>query len=389
MTVDPMTVDPAPASRLPVGVRARIVPDVNGLALHVLEAGWDGNERPTVLLLHGFPEIAYSWRKVMVPLADAGYHVIAPDQRGYGRTSPTPVRYEDDPAPFGILNLVRDMVALTSALGIQSVAGVVGHDYGASVAAACALVRPDLFQSLAIMSAPFLGPPSWPLPPPRTADPINASLAALNPPRKHYQAYFAMREANDDMWRCSQGVHAFMRAYFHFKSGDWPGNKPLELASWAAEDLALMPNYYIMPLALGMAETVAPEMPSKAEIADCDWLSEAELSVYSAEYERTGFGGGLQWYRGRMNGSLAHNLSLFSGRTIDCPAFFLAGDRDWGARQVPGGLERMRRTAFRRMDEPVFVEGAGHWVQQERPEATTAHLLELLHRASSSKRPTR
>ncbi|WP_163591208.1 alpha/beta fold hydrolase, partial [Klebsiella pneumoniae] len=88
---------------------------------------------------------AYSWRRVMVPLAEAGFHVVAPDQRGYGRTSPAPVGYSDDLAPFGILNLVRDMVALASALDIPAFAGVVGHDYGASVAAACALVRPDLF----------------------------------------------------------------------------------------------------------------------------------------------------------------------------------------------------------------------------------------------------
>ncbi|WP_163314101.1 alpha/beta fold hydrolase, partial [Enterobacter hormaechei] len=83
----------------------------------------------------------------------------------YGRTSPAPVGYSDDLAPFGILNLVRDMVALASALDIPAFAGVVGHDYGASVAAACALVRPDLFRSLVIMSAPFLGAPAWPLPP--------------------------------------------------------------------------------------------------------------------------------------------------------------------------------------------------------------------------------
>ncbi len=84
-------------------IRARIVPDVNGLSFHILEAGWSGSERPTVLLLHGFPEIAYSWRKVMGLLVEAGYHVIAPDQRGYGRTSPTPIPFDDDLAPFGSL----------------------------------------------------------------------------------------------------------------------------------------------------------------------------------------------------------------------------------------------------------------------------------------------
>lgn len=369
---------PAPSSVLPSGIRARIVPDVNGIAFHILEAGWSGSERPTLLLLHGFPEIAYSWRNVLGLFAEAGYHVIAPDQRGYGRTSPTPIPFEGDLAPFEILNLVRDMVALTAALNIQSVSCVVGHDYGAAVAAACALVRPDLFGSLVIMSAPFTGAPSWPLPPPRSNDPVNDALGALNPPRKHYHSYFATAGANEDMWHCSQGVHGFLRAYFHFKSGDWPGNRPFALKSWVAEELAQMPNYYIMPRQLGMAETVAPHMPSATDIAACNWLTERELEFYSEEYRRTGFQGGLQWYRGRMNGSLAHNLALFAGKTIDCPALFIAGDRDWGTQQIPGGLERMRTAVFTRMQEPHFIAGAGHWVQQEQPEATAARIIEFL-----------
>jgi len=369
---------PAPSSVLPSGIRARIVPDVNGISFHILEAGWSGSERPTLLLLHGFPEIAYSWRKVMGLFAEAGYHVIAPDQRGYGRTSPTPVPFEDDLAPFEILNLVRDMVALTAALDIKSVSCVVGHDYGAGAAAACALVRPDLFGSLVIMSAPFTGAPSWPLPPPRSNDPVNDALATLNPPRKHYHAYFATPGANEDMWHCPQGVHGFLRAYFHFKSGDWPGNRPFALKSWVAEQLAQMPDYYIMPRQLGMAETVSPHMPSAADITACKWLTERELEFYSEEYRRTGFQGGLQWYRGRMNGSLAHNLALFAGKTIDCPALFIAGDRDWGAQQIPGGLERMRAAVFTHMQEPHFIVGAGHWVQQEQPEATAARIVEFL-----------
>jgi pimeloyl-ACP methyl ester carboxylesterase len=371
-------ISPAPSSVLPSGIRARIVPDVNGLSFHLLEAGWTGGGRPVVLLLHGFPEVGYSWRKVMAALADAGYHVIAPDQRGYGRTSPTPIPFDGDLAPFGLLNLVRDMVALTAALDVKSVTCVVGHDFGAATAAGCALVRPDLFRSLIIMSAPFMGAPSWPLPPARTSDPVNDALGTLDPPRKHYHAYFATPEANENMWHGPQGVHAFLRAYFHFKSGDWPGNRPFVLKSWSAEELARMPNYYVMPRDLGMAETVAPEMPSAADIAACAWLTEPELQYYSEEYGRTGFQGGLQWYRGRMNGSLAHNLALFAGRTIDCPALFIAGDRDWGAQQIPDGLERMRTAVFTRMGEPQFIAGAGHWVQQERPEATTAQIVEFL-----------
>jgi pimeloyl-ACP methyl ester carboxylesterase len=377
---------PLPSASLPAGVKARFVEAVNGIDMHFLEAGTPGPNRSTILLLHGFPEIAYSWRKVMPVLAEAGYHVVAPDQRGYGRTAEKPIPFEDDLSPFRILNLVRDAVALLSLLGITSVAAVVGHDFGASIAAACALVRPDLFRSLVIMSAPFPGPPTWPLPRPPENDPIHAALAALEPPRKHYHAYFATREANTDMWHCKQGVHDFLRAYFHFKSGDWPGNNPSELSAWTAEQLARMPHYYIMPLSLGMAEAVAPEAPSPEIISSSQWLTEAELRVYSEDYRRTGFQGGLQWYRGRMNGNLAQDLSLFSGRTIDCPALFIAGERDWGAYQIVGGLQRMRDTVFTQMAPPCFVEGAGHWVQQERPDIICAKLLDFFKSAETPSR---
>jgi len=148
------------AEVLPPGVRARFAEEVNGLRVHLLEAGQPG--RPLVLLQHGFPELAYSWRRVMAPLADAGFHVVAPDLRGYGRTTGWDDAYDRDLAPFGILNLVRDAVSLASALGHRQVAMVVGHDFGASAAAACALVRPDLFRSVVLMSAPFAGPPELP-----------------------------------------------------------------------------------------------------------------------------------------------------------------------------------------------------------------------------------
>ena len=371
-------IDPAPISVLPKGVRARMVEGVNGLTMHVLEAGYEQPGRPVILLLHGFPELAYSWRHIMGPLAQAGFHVVAPDQRGYGRTCRAPVSYDDDLAPFRILNLVRDMVALTAILGLRSVPCVVGHDYGASIAAACALVRPDLFRSLVIMSSPFAGPSSWPLAAPPTADAIHRDLAALEPPRKHYHAYFATRAANEDMWGTQHSVHDFLRAYFHVKSGDWTGNRPHALRSWSASELAKMPNYYVMPLALGMRESVAPEMPNATTIAARHWLPEHELSFYSAEYARTGFQGGLQWYRGRMNGALTEDLALFSGRKIDRPTLFIAGDKDWGAHQVPGGLERMRETAFTDMIAPCFIEGAGHWVQQEQPQAVCAKLIEFV-----------
>ena len=149
-------------STLPAGVRSRVVKNVNGLAIHVLEAGFETNGRPLILLLHGFPELAYSWRKIMGPLAAAGYHVVAPDQRGYGRTTGWDGAYDGDLDSFRLPNLVRDALGLVSALGYRSVAAVVGHDFGSPVAAYCALIRPDVFRSVALMSAPFGGPPQLP-----------------------------------------------------------------------------------------------------------------------------------------------------------------------------------------------------------------------------------
>jgi pimeloyl-ACP methyl ester carboxylesterase len=372
---------------LPAGIRSRFVDDVNGLRIHILEAGFAERDRPCVLLLHGFPELAWSWRKVIGPLAAAGFHVVAPDLRGYGRTTGWSADYdsEGDLRSFRLLNAVRDALGLVSALGHRTVASVVGHDFGSPVAAWCALVRPDVFRSVALMSAPFAGPPAVPFdtagnmrPKPASGPGIHDALAKLARPRKHYQWYYSTRPANGDMWQCRQGVHAFLRAYYHHKSADWQQNRPFRLKGWTGEELAKMPTYYIMDLDETMAETVAHEMPSQADIAACRWLPESELAVYSAEYERTGFQGGLQWYR-RGTGELdTAELQLFSGRTIDVPAMFIAGSSDWGIYQRPGAIERMQASACTRMLGCELLDGAGHWVQQEQAEKVSALLVQFL-----------
>jgi len=129
-----------------------------------------------------------------------------------------------------------------------------------------------------------------------------------------------------------------------------------------------------------MAETVATEMPSTAQIAACRWLPESELAVYSAEYERNGFQGGLQWYRSRTEGRYESELQLFSGRTIDVPSMFIAGKSDWGTYQRPGNFERMQESACTRMLGCHLIDGAGHWVQQEQPERVSALMIEFLQR---------
>jgi len=378
---------PWESSVLPAGTRSRFVHDINGLDVHLLEAGFEDRRRPCVVLLHGFPELAYSWRRVMGPLAAAGFHVVAPDQRGYGRTTGWDPDYDGDLRSFRLLNVARDALGLVSALGHREVAAVVGHDFGAPVAAWCALVRPDVFRSVVLMSAPFPGSPALPFDtanapsaPRQTASgtDIHEALARLERPRKHYQWYYSTRVANADMHGCPQGVHAFLRAYYHHKSADWPGNKPFRLASWTAAELAKMPTYYIMDLDKDMAATVAPEMPSPEAITACRWLPDRDLAVYSGEYVRTGFQGGLQWYRCRTEGVDTAELQLFSGRTIDVPSLFIAGSSDWGVQQVPGSLERMRDAACTRMHGVHLIEGAGHWVQQEQPERVTELLLGFL-----------
>ena len=359
---------------LPPGIRSRLVDGVNGLAMHVLEAGFAEQGRPCLLLLHGFPELAYSWRKVMLPLAAAGYHVVAPDQRGYGRTTGWDGAYDGNLDPFRMPNLVEDALGLVKALGHGEAAAVIGHDFGSPVAAYAALLRPDVFRRVALMSAPFPGPP---VPGAPSREAALADLARLPRPRKHYHRYYGTREAEPNMRRAPQGIHAFLRAYYHMKSADWPGNKPFKLAAFSADELAKMPTYYIMDLDRGMAETVAPEMPSAAHIAQCRWLRDSELAVYAGEFQRTGFQGGLQWYRSTYGGRAAE-LEAYAGRTIDVPACFIAGKSDWGVYQNPGALERMASSACTRWRGTHLVAGAGHWVQQEQPAETTRLLLDFL-----------
>jgi len=390
------TLTPYGNSTIPAGIRARTVANVNGLTVHMLEAGHETPGRLVVLLLHGFPELAYSWRKVMLPLASAGYHVIAPDQRGYGRTTGWDGSYDADPDPFRVLNMVRDAMGLVYALGYRSVAMVVGHDAGAPVASWAALVRPDIFRSVTIMSSPFEGAPSIPFntangavapPPAPTDDELDAELAKLKPPRKYYQNYQRTRGANDNMLHAPQGLHAFFRAYYHYKSADWKGNTPHPLKARTAAEMAQIPTYYVMERDKGMAETVAPFMPSAAEIAACKWLTEPEVEVYATEYSRTQFTGALQGYRVRRGSdpkSVAE-MRTFSGRSIDVPSMFVAGKSDWGVYQTPGAVEKMRTSACSRMLGFHLVDGAGHWVQQEQPEQVSSLLLEFLRSERASR----
>jgi pimeloyl-ACP methyl ester carboxylesterase len=262
---------------------------------------------------------------------------------------------------------------------------VIGHDQGSPLAGWCACARPDVFRSVAMMSAPWGGTPTLPFntagaprgaaPPP--PDTIYDDLAKLTPPRKHYQRYYQTREANENMWHAPQGLQAFLRAYYHMKSADWKQNDPHPLAARTAAEWGKLPRYYVMDLDKGMAEQVTTDMPSPAEIAANKWLPDSELRVYTEEYGRTGFQGGLNGYRGSPGDV---DLQLFAGKTIDVPSTFMGGKKDWGVYQNPGSLERLEKNFTTKYDGTHLVDGAGHWVQQEQPQVLSGLLIDFLKR---------
>lgn len=373
-----MNLPPLP---LPAGVRSRWIDTSHGLHMHILEAGHEAHagDKPCVLLLHGFPELAYSWRHQLSALAQAGFHVIAPDQRGYGRTTGSDDRVEGQWQASGMLHLVDDVLDLVQSLGRTHVQAVIGHDFGSPVAAWCALTRPDVFRSVVMMSAPFAGPPAdnWASAHHALIQEVQA-LADLSPPRQHYQWYYSGPQANTDMWHAPQGLHDFLRAYYHVKSADWPENHPHPLAAWQAQVLSELPHYYVMPQAQTMAQAVAPHLPSAAQIQSCNWLPDSDLQVYVQEYQRRGFQGGLQWYRCATAPDQWSVLSRFAGQTIQVPIAFWAGQADWGVYQFPGAFEKMKAQVCEDMRFCELLPQAGHWVQQEQAAVVNQRLLGFL-----------
>jgi len=246
------------------------------------------------------------------------------------------------------------------------------------------MIRPDIFSSVALMSAPFPGAPAFPFDTadtpeapvkPDSGQSLAAALAALDPPRILYQRYLGAREANEDLSHPPQGLHHFLRTFFHMKSADWNGNRPHPITTPTAEAFAELPVYYIMEQGKTMSGNVAPYAPSAAEVAGCTWLTDPELAVYTKEYARTGFQGGLQTYRVLTDPVLTAELRLFSGRTIDVPSLFIGGSSDWAPYVAPGALGAMKAAATTNLRGVEWIHGAGHWIQQEQPAALAACLL--------------
>ena len=364
-----MDVKPLP---LPNDIKSRYVSTESGLTQHILETG--DRSSPLIMLMHGFPEIAFSWRYLMPALADAGFWVVAPDHRGFGRTSGWEDGYDCDLNSFSMINLVRDNLALIRALDREYAHAIIGHDFGSSLTAWTALMRPDIVKRIVLMSAPFSGPPQIV----QHRDSIYADLLALDRPRKHYKEYYSERFANEQLIGAPQGLHDFLRAYFHMKSADWAPNAPQLLKSWTAKELAKMPTYYVMNASETMAETVAHAMPQKVEIEKCKWMPNSDLTVYAAEFSRTGMQGGLNWYRCSISSIFQRELSVFHDFSIKKPAMFIAGNKDWGWAQAPGALDTMEKKVCSNYYGTFLIEGAGHWVQQEKPVEVIRLLLKFL-----------
>jgi pimeloyl-ACP methyl ester carboxylesterase len=303
---------------------------VNGIRMRIAEEG----AGPLVLLLHGFPESWYSWRHQLPALAAAGFRVVAPDQRGYGGTDAPQVVEEYD-----ILHLVGDAVGLLDSLG-EKQAVVVGHDWGAPVAWHCALLHPERFRAVAALSVPYVG--RSPLPPLDT-------FRAMAGEHFFYILYFqepgvAERELEGD-------VRATMRRFLYAASGDVVESLDFWRKPKTAKFLDGLPDPRKLP----------------------SWLTEADLDYFAGEFRRSGFRGGLNWYR-----NLDRNWQLtaeLADPKVTQPALFIAGERDGVLAMIPVDAMRPLVPNLTRL---VMLPGCGHWTQQERPAEVNAALRRFL-----------
>jgi len=315
-----------------VGIGHRFV-QTNGIRMHIAEQG----EGPLVLLCHGFPESWYSWRHQLRALADAGYHAVAPDQRGYGQTDRPP-----EPEQYTILHLVGDMVGLLQALGEQQ-AVIVGHDWGAPVAWNAALMRPDRFRAVAGLSVPYV---------PRGPVSVLKLLRQVAGEDFYMVAFQKPGQAEATL---GSDIRRTIRSILYSASGDAPPDQRWKPVNPGGD------------LVAGSVDP--PSLPG--------WLSEADVDFYTAEFERTGFTGGLNWYRAL---DLTWELTApFDGARIAQPALFIAGKED-GVLSFPGmgGAVQGLASAVPGLRRTLLLDGCGHWVQQERPAEVNAALIEFL-----------
>ncbi|HEX3538386.1 MAG TPA: alpha/beta hydrolase [Stellaceae bacterium] len=306
--------------------------ETNGIRMHIAEQG----EGPLVVLCHGFPESWYSWRHQLPALAAAGFHAVAPDMRGYGQTDqPEAIEH------YTLLHLVGDIVGLVDTLGVEQ-AVVVGHDWGAPVAWHAALLRPDRFRGVVGLSVPYR--------PRGSARPT--SVMPQTDDAVFYQLYF--QEPGVAEAEFERDPRMTLHSLLYWGSGDAPrGERRLGM----------------VPKSTGfLGGRAAPALPS--------WLTEADLDFYASEFARSGFRGGLNWYR-----NIDRNWELLAafGAKIEVPALYVAGERDLVV-NFPGMDQLIPNLAkfVPKLRQTVMLPGCGHWTQQERPDEVNRALLDFL-----------
>ena len=310
--------------------------ETNGIRMHLLEAG----EGPLVVLLHGFPELGFSWRHQLAALAEAGYRVVAPDQRGYGQTD-----RPDAVEAYTLCHLVGDVVGLVHALG-EKRAALIGHDWGSAVAWTCALLRPDIFEAVGLLSVPYLAG-LWSGPPPTA---LMKQLLAGG--QMLYQLYFQEPgKADQDLARDARD--SMLRLFVGAAGGIPPQQR------WR----------FLYPSSEAFLDTLAKvdRLPP--------WLSDEELQFFAGEFARTGFTGGLNWYRNMDRDR--ELLAFLAGAKIAQPSAFVAGEEDLVIAMYRGDFDSLEQT-MPGLTAKTLIPGAGHWVQQEKPAEVNRHLRRFL-----------
>ena len=310
--------------------------ETNGIRMNYLEAG----EGPLVVLLHGFPELGYSWRHQLPALAEAGYRVVAPDQRGYGGTT-RPEAIED----YTLCHMVADVVGLVQALGERQ-AAVIGHDWGSAVAWTCALLRSDMFRSLGLLSVPYLRD-LWSGPPPTAM--MRQFLAAG---QMLYQMYFQEPgPADHDL--ALDPRDSLLRIFATSTGGIAPAQR------WR----------FLYPAGEPFLDTIpkVDQLPA--------WLTAEDLEFFAAEFTRTGFTGGLNWYRNMDRDRTL--LAFLAQARIAQPSVFIAGAEDPVITMYRRDYDLLEQT-MPGLTAKTLLPGTGHWVQQEKPAEVNRHLLRFL-----------
>ncbi|MDA2805373.1 alpha/beta fold hydrolase [Nocardiopsis suaedae] len=305
----------------------------NGITLHVAEAG----SGPPVVLLHGFPELWYSWRHQLPALAAAGYRALAPDARGCGATT-APA----STAAYRMRCQMDDVSGLLDALGEQE-AALVGHDWGANTVWACGQLRPWRFPALGVLSVPYS---------PRPPVPMTRHLRSLTEGRFNWLLY--AQEPGAAEAELEAAPRRALRRFMWALSGGAPDGLAQHLLTGLPEGASLL-------------ESIPCPAPRP------EWLSEADLDYYAAEYGRTGFTGALNRYR--CVDMDWHELPRLGATPVEAPVLFIAGEKETAVRA--GGLGPTREYVDR-LEPPAVLPACGHWVQQERPERTNELLIDFL-----------